>query len=173
MLRPLVETGLYFEGPRWHRGRLWFVDSLARSVLSVSLDGDCRKECELDGICGGIGFMPNGDLIATSMFDRKLLRYDGARVSLQADLSAVAAGTIDDMIVDGRGRIWVGDLGFDLMAGVVQGARGHIILVTPDGKARVAGEGLNFPNGIAVSQDGSTMVVAESEGDCLARFGIT
>ncbi len=162
-LKPLVAEGKYFEGPRWHRGKLWFVDSLARKLLRVSLDGKCETVCEIPGIAGGIGFLPNGDPVITSMFDRKLLTFANGQVATLRDLSDVAAGTIDDMIIDGFGRIYVGDLGFDLMKGGSH-ENGQIILVTPSGgRASRWPRRLHFPNGIAVSQHGLRLVVAESE----------
>jgi sugar lactone lactonase YvrE len=84
----------------------------------------------------------------------------------------VATGTIDDMIIDGLGRAYVGDLGFDLPPPPDRGPVGRIILVMPDGKARVVADGLRFPNGIAISADNSRLVVAEMEGDCLAEYDI-
>jgi sugar lactone lactonase YvrE len=170
-LKPLVAEGKYFEAPRWHEGKLWFVDSLARKLLRVSLSGECETVCVILGIAGGIGFLPNGDPVITSMFDRKLLTFAKGEVSTLCDLSNVAAGTIDDMIIDGFGRIYVGDLGFDLMKGGSHD-HGQIILVTPSGDARVVAKALHFPDGIAVSEQGLRLVVAESDGNRLAAFAI-
>jgi sugar lactone lactonase YvrE len=169
--RPLVTDGKYFEGPRWHDGKLWFVDSLAMKLLRVSLAGACETVCELPGIAGGIGFLPDGDAIITSMFDRKLLTFANGKVSVLRDLSSVAAGTIDDMVIDRMGRIYVGDLGFDLMKGGSH-EHGQIIMIAPNAEARVVARDLRFPNGIAVSEDGSRLVVAESDGNTLADFHI-
>jgi sugar lactone lactonase YvrE len=169
-LQPLVQEGKYFEGPRWHAGKLWMVDSLARTVLSVSLDGTCATAFEVPGISGGMGFLTNGNPVVTSMFDRKLLSFDNNRLSTLIDLSDIATGTIDDMIIDGRGRIYVGDLGFDLMTGGSH-ENGKLILVA-DGRARIVADGLRFPNGISVSEDGTRLVVAESDGNCLSDFQI-
>src|ERR1700683_3853674 len=168
-LRPLIADGKYFEGPRWHAGKLWMVDSLARTVLSVSLDGVCETAFKVRGFSGGLGFLPNGNLVVTSMFDRKLLTFENNQLSTLIDLSNVATGTIDDMIIDGRGRIYVGDLGFDLMKGGSH-ENGKLILVDPGGDARIVADGLRFPNGIAVSEDGTRLVVAESDGNCLSEF---
>ncbi len=173
-IRTLVADGRYFEGPRWHAGRLLMVDSLARTILAVSLDGKIETVCEIAGISGGMGVLPNGDLLVTSMFDRKLLRYRGSEQTGEIDLSAASAGTIDDMIVDARGRIYVGDLGIDLMSpnrapDASRGA-GRILLVGEDGSARTVAEGLSFPNGIAVS--GDLLVVGESDGDCISAYKI-
>jgi sugar lactone lactonase YvrE len=170
-LRPLVPEGKYFEGPRWHGGKLWFVDSLAMKLLRVSLDGACEAVCDIPGIAGGIGFLPSGDVVLTSMFDRKLLTFANGKISALSDLSKIAAGSIDDMIIDGYGRIFVGDLGFDLMKGGSHDD-GQIILVTQNGDAKVVGRGLKFPNGIAVSQLGGRLLVAESDGNRLAEFAI-
>ena len=81
-------------------------------------------------------------------------------------------GTIDDMVTDKTGRAYVGDLGFDLKSGIKSGPYGRIILVEAGREPRVVADGLNFPNGIAISADGRQLVVAETNGDCLARFHI-
>ena len=106
------------------------------------------------------------------MFRKRLMTYADGRLSLYADLSGIAKGTIDDMIVDGLGRAYVGDLGFDLPPPPDRGAVGRIILVMPDGAARIVADGLRFPNGIAVSADNRRLVVAEMDGACLAEYDI-
>jgi sugar lactone lactonase YvrE len=106
------------------------------------------------------------------MFRKRLMTYTDGALTLYADLSKIAKGTIDDMIVDGLGRAYVGDLGFDLPPPPDRGPVGRIILVMPDGAMRVVAEGLRFPNGIAVSADNSRLVVAEMDGACLAEYDI-
>jgi sugar lactone lactonase YvrE len=172
-LKCILDGGRYFEGPRWHAGRLWFVDCMARTLLSVSLSGECEQHARLDDDTPcGLGVLPDGTLIVLTMFRKRLLAYRDGKLSLYADLSGTAKGTIDDMIVDGLGRAYVGDLGFDLPPPPDRGAPGRIILVTPDGATRVVAEGLRFPNGIAVSADHSRLVVAEMDGGCLADYDI-
>lgn len=169
--RCLLDGGRYYEGPRWHAGRLWFVDCMERTVLSVSLSGECEQHAKLDDDTPcGLGVLPDGTLIVLTMFRKRLLAYRDGKLSLYADLSAIANGTIDDMIVDGHGRAYVGDLGFDLPPPPDRGAVGRIILVMPDGAARVVAEGLRFPNGIAVSADHNRLVVAEMDGACIADY---
>jgi sugar lactone lactonase YvrE len=169
--RCLLDGGRYYEGPRWHAGRLWFVDCMERTVLSVSLSGECEQHAKLDDDTPcGLGVLPDGTLIVLMMFRKRLLAYRDGKLSLYADLSAIANGTIDDMIVDGHGRAYVGDLGFDLPPPPDRGAVGRIILVMPDGAARVVAEGLRFPNGIAVSADHNRLVVAEMDGACIADY---
>jgi sugar lactone lactonase YvrE len=106
------------------------------------------------------------------MFRKRLMACADGRLSLYADLSGVAKGTIDDMIIDGLGRAYVGDLGFDLPPPPDRGPVGRIILVMPDGSARVVADGLRFPNGIAISADHRRLVVAEMEGDCLVEYDV-
>jgi sugar lactone lactonase YvrE len=170
-LRTVLERGRYFEGPRWHDGRLWFVDCLARTLLSTDTSGLCREHASFaDDTPCGLGILPDGRIVVLTMFSKRLLTFAEGKLSPYADLSQIAVGAIDDMIVDGLGRAYVGDLGFDLPPPPQRGAVGRIILVMPDGSARVVAEGLRFPNGIAVSADHSRLVVAEMDGECLAQY---
>jgi sugar lactone lactonase YvrE len=172
-LRTVHDGGRYFEGPRWHAGRLWFVDCWKRTLLSLTPSGECEQHAKFDDDTPcGLGVLPDGRLIVLTMFRKRLFAYSDGQLSLYADLSDIATGTIDDMIVDGLDRAYVGDLGFDLPPPPDRGAVGRIILVTPDGAARVVADGLRFPNGIAVSPDNSRLVVAEMDGACLADYDI-
>jgi sugar lactone lactonase YvrE len=167
------DGGRYFEGPRWHAGRLWFVDCMARTLLSLAPSGECEQHAKFDDDTPcGLGVLPDGRIIVLTMFRKRLLAYRDGELSLYADLSDIATGTIDDMIVDGLSRAYVGDLGFDLPPPEGRGAVGRIILVTPDGATRIVADGLRFPNGIAVSADNSRLVVAEMDGACLADYDI-
>jgi sugar lactone lactonase YvrE len=167
----VLDGGRYFEGPRWHAGRLWFVDCMDRTLLSLAPSGECEQHAKFDDDTPcGLGVLPDGKLIVLTMFRKRLLTYSDGQLSLYADLSGIAAGTIDDMIIDGLGRAYVGDLGFDLPPPPDRGPVGRIILVAPDGAMRVVADGLRFPNGIAVSADNSRLVVAEMDGErCRGR----
>jgi sugar lactone lactonase YvrE len=172
-LRVLLDGGRYFEGPRWHAGRLWFVDCLDRTLLSLGPAGDRQQHAKFtDDTPCGLGILPDGNVIVLTMFRRQLLKYADGQLSLYADLSQIAAGTIDDMIVDGLGRCYVGDLGFNFPPPPGRGAEGRIILVMPNGETRVVADGLSFPNGIAVSADNGRLVVAEMDRGCLADYEI-
>jgi sugar lactone lactonase YvrE len=172
-LRCLLDGGRYFEGPRWHAGRLWFVDCMERTLLSLSLSGEREQHAKFEGDTPcGTGILPDGRLVVLTMFRKHLMSYADGRLSPYADLSGIATGTIDDMIIDGLGRVYVGDLGFDMPPPPDRGACGRIILLMPDGAARVVAEGLRFPNGIAVSADNRRLVVAEMDGACLANYDI-
>jgi sugar lactone lactonase YvrE len=169
----VFDGGRYFEGPRWHAGRLWFVDCMDRTLLSLAPSGECEQHAKFDDDTPcGLGVLPDGKLIVLTMFRKRLLTYSDGQLSLYADLSGIAAGTIDDMIIDGLGRAYVGDLGFDLPPPPDRGPVGRIILVAPDGAMRVVADGLRFPNGIAVSADNSRLVVAEMDREGLADYDI-
>jgi sugar lactone lactonase YvrE len=172
-LNTVHDGGRYFEGPRWHAGRLWFVDCMERTLLSLAPSGECEQHAKFDDNTPcGLGVLPDGRIIVLTMFRKRLLAFSNGELSLYADLSGIATGTIDDMIVDGLGRAYVGDLGFDLPPPPDRGALGRIILVMPDGATRVGADGLRGPNGIAVSADSSRLVVAEMDGACLADYDI-
>jgi sugar lactone lactonase YvrE len=170
-LTPLLDGGRYFEAPRWHDHRLWLVDSRARTLISVTPEGTPEIACTLQGIPAGLGFLQNGEAVVTDMHRRSLVRCAGGQAIDHADLSNLT-GTLDDMIVDEIGRAYVGDLGFDLKSGIKNGPYGRIILVEAGREPRIVASDLNFPNGIAISADGRQLVVAETNGDCLARFHI-
>ena len=172
-MKPILDGGRYFEGPRWHLGRLWFVDCMERTLLSLTPSGEREQHAKFeDDTPCGLGILPDGKIVVLTMFRKRLMTYADGQLSLYADLSRIATGTIDDMIVDGLGRAYVGDLGFDLPPPPDRGAVGRIILVMPDGATRVVADGLRFPNGIAVSADSSRLVVAEMDGECLADYDI-
>jgi len=170
-LRPLLDGGRYFEAPRWHDHRLWLVDALARTLISVTPQGAPEMACALEGVPAGLGFLPNGEAVVTDMHGRALVRCAGGQPADHADLSAIT-GTIDDMVMDGTGRAYVGDIGFDLKSGIKSGPYGRIILVEAGREPRIVAEELNFPNGIAISADGRRLVVAETNGDCLASYDV-
>src|SRR5260370_14872329 len=172
-LNTVHDGGRYCEGPRWHVGRLWFVDCMDRTLLSLAPSGECEQHAKFDDDTPcGLGVLPDGRIVVLTMFKKRLLAYSGGELSLYADLSDIATGTIDDMIVDGLGRAYVGDLGFDLPPPPDRGAGGRIILVIPDGATRIVADGLRFPNGTAVSADNRRLVGAPVDGARLAEYDI-
>jgi sugar lactone lactonase YvrE len=166
-------TGLDFgEGPRWHDGRLWLSDFYRHQVLSFGADGDERVEVELDDRPSGLGWLPNGDLLVVAMLSRQVRRVDQAgAIHLHADLSSIANGPCNDMVVDGRGNAYVGNFGFDMEAGAGR-ARADLALVRPDGSVEVAASGLRFPNGSVITPDGATLIVGESTAACYLAYAI-
>lgn len=168
----LVADGFsYLECPRWHDGRLWLSDFYTGRVLTVDSQGRTETVVEVPQQPSGLGWLPDGRLLVVSMRDRTLVRRESSGELVEhADLSAVATGHLNDMVVDARGRAYVGNFGFDLMAGeAVQPAA--VIRVDPDGSVAVAAEDLLFPNGSAVLPDG-TLVVAETFGRRISAFSV-
>lgn len=168
----VVDGGRYFEGTRWHEGRWYASDALAGIVCAFEPSGERENLMRVDALCSGLGWLPDGSLLVVSMKDRCLLRRspDGA-VSTHADLSDVAPYWINDMWVDTEGRAWVGTIGFAIDQG--QDHRpGELFRVDPDGTVAVAARDLWCPNGIVLTDGGSTLVVAESFAARLTAFTI-
>jgi sugar lactone lactonase YvrE len=164
--------GLAFpECPRWHEGELWLSEKRAGRVLAVSPQGAVRVVTTVPGGPGGLGWTPAGDLLVVDMANRSLLRHAGAALELVADLSALTIGRCNDMIVDAQGRAYVGHFGFDILAGAPP-APASLVLVEPDGRSRTVADDLRFPNGSAISPDGSALIVAESGRGRITRFRI-
>jgi sugar lactone lactonase YvrE len=93
-IRPMLDGGRYFEGPRWHAGRLWFVDCMERTLLSLDLSGTCERHAtSKDDTPCGLGVCPDGSLVVLTMFRKRLMRYADGRLSLYAHLSAIAKGS--------------------------------------------------------------------------------
>jgi len=127
---------------------------------------------EVAGEPSGLGWLPDGDLLIVSMHDRKLLRRrpDGA-LDVHADLSGHVPYFLNDMIVDAKGRAYVGNFGFDIWNGASPQSTG-LTRVDPDGSIHREGKGLWFPNGTVISGDGRTLIVAESLASRLTAFTI-
>jgi len=162
-LTPLA-TGLCFgEGPRWFEGLLWFSDMLGEAVHTVTLSGSMTTLPLPGHSPSGLGFRPDGSLLIVSTEDRRLLRYDGETVDTVADLSAQAPADLGDMVVDSHGRAYIGSQAF---------SGGVILRVDPDDTISVVARDLDFPNGMAITPDHRTLIVAESIGRRLTAFSI-
>ena len=116
-LRTVLEGGSYFEGPRWHDGTWWVSDFYRRTVSRVTADGEETVVLEVEGQPSGLGWLPDGALVVTSMKDRRLLRVADGEVSTLAEIGGVCGGHANDLVVDASGHVFVGDLAFDLMGG--------------------------------------------------------
>ena len=166
-------TGIAFgESPRWHDDRLWFSDWGAQEIIAVDLEGESEVIVRVPSFPFCIDFLPDGRLLIVSASDRLLLRQepDGPLVT-HADLSTLSEHPWNDIVVDGRGNAYIGNIGFDFPE--AQFAPGTLALVTPDGSARQVADGVAFPNGIVVTPDNSTLIVAESYANRLTAFDIT
>lgn len=172
-----VLSGIDFgEGPRWHDGRLWFSDFFQQTISSVEIhpDGSGTRhiEIEYDGIPSGLGWLPDGRLLFVSMVDRRVMRreHDGSIV-VHADLSAVADGDANDMVVASNGVAYVGNFGFDLHGGGAV-ATTTLAIVRPDGSVTADAHPLLFPNGSVLTPSERTLIVGESFGGQFTAFTI-
>lgn len=168
----LVADGLSWpESPRWHDGELWFSDVHNFRLMKITAGGELCRVVDVPGRPAGLGFMPDGRLLLATALDRRLWWVADGRLRPAADLSGVASGLLNDMVVDARGRAWVGDTGFDLASGEPE-RPGRLFMWTPDGGVREAVAPVRFPNGLAFSPDGSTLHLAETFGRCVSVFAV-
>ena len=165
--RLLVDGLVFVEGPRWRGDRLWFSDMHGEAVHTVDISGQLETAVALPGRePSGLGFLPDGSLLVVSMLEPEILRWDGREVRVHANLTGLVSNRCNDMVVDPRGNAYVGTYpappDFD----------GVIVLVEPNGSARIAATDVKFPNGTIITDEGRTMIVAESTGRRLTRFTI-
>jgi sugar lactone lactonase YvrE len=169
----LLDGGTFFEGPRWHEGRWWVSDFYTGDgrIVAVSPEGAIEREIPLEQP-SGLGWLPDGDLLAVSMSSHRIWRVDGdGEPRLYADLSELARGESNDMCVDAEGRVWVDSFGYDLYAGEAP-IGSPIMRVDPDGTVTAVADGLHFPNSIIVPPPGDTLIVAETIAARLTAFDI-
>lgn len=169
----LVDGVDFGEGPRWHEGRLWYSDFHQAAIYSVGAGGDRVTEYgDLSDRPSGLGWMPDGSLLAVYMTTRKLMRDPGDGILVEhADLSSVATWHCNDMVVDASGNAYVGNFGFDLEART-KFRPADLALVRRDGTVEVAAPDLRFPNGSVITPDGRTLIVGQSFGGDYVAFTI-
>jgi sugar lactone lactonase YvrE len=169
--RVLLSGLMFGESPRWHDDRLWFSDMGSNELIVVDLDGRSELVAKVPATPMGSGWLPDGRMLIVSSGDGRLLRRepDGS-LATHADLSSLSAHPWSDMVVDGRGNAYVGSIGFDFPGG--EFAPGIVALVSPDGSARQVADGVAFPNGVAVTPDNRTLILAESYAHRLTAFDI-
>src|SRR5436305_2441185 len=169
-------TGLAFgESPRWHQDRLWFADWGAQEIIAVDLEGKSEVIVKVSfpsfPMC--FDWLPDGQLLLVSSRNGLLLRMEsGGSLVTHADLSRLSekGHPWNEIDIDGRGNAYINNQGFDFPGG--EFAPGTIALLTPHGAARQVADGIAFPNGMAVTSDNSTLIVAESYDNKLTAFDI-
>jgi len=170
-LRILMRGLALGESPRWHEDRLWFANWGANEVVAVDLDGKSEAIVRMPSLPFCIDWLPDGRLLIVSGREGLLLRreLDGSLVT-HTDLTSLSGSPWNDIVVDGRGNAYIGNTGFDFPVGAF--APGILALVTPDGLARQVADGVAFPNGVVVTPDNATLILAESYGHRLTAFDI-
>lgn len=166
---PWVADFIFLEAPRWHQNRLWVSDVFDKKLYTIEADGTRTMLAEVPQRPCGIGFLPDGSAVVVSMRDRQILKLGHDGLIPFADFSALANGDLNDLIVDAQGRIYVGNFGFDYHGGAPI-ATTQMLTVEPDGTMRNSTHDVEFPNGMALINGGSTLVVAETWASRLTAF---
>ncbi|MFO7708447.1 MAG: SMP-30/gluconolactonase/LRE family protein [Desulfobacterales bacterium] len=167
-------TGLKFtESPRWHNGKLWFLDIHDKRIKTVDLSGAVATVMELPFLPNAFGITAEGTLVVDDAFQRRIHRVEGTALRQVADISNITQFCLSDGIVDAKGRLYVGDIGYNFLDPAAKPVETCVIvLVGPDGRASVVADKLFFPNGMVITPDGRTLIVGETLGHRLTAFDI-
>ncbi len=173
----VVTEGLGFiEAPRWRAGRLYYSDFSARTVSSVDVDGHVVRHAYVAGQPSGLGFTPDGALLVVSVHEGLLLRIDESGPSVFADIGSTYRGNLNDMLVDTAGGAYVSAFPQHVVGAATGQVHGEpsvpLLRVDPDGAVSVAADDLGIPNGIALTPDGRTLIVAETMRNVLTAFDV-
>lgn len=167
-----VVSGLSFaEAPRWHDGALYIADMFGNRVLRIKADGDFSVAAQFNSPVSGIGWLPDGRMLVVAMHERQVLREEGSGFVVHADLSKIATHHANDMIVAADGTAYVGNFGFSIKP-LRFPRRAVLAMVTVDGGVSKACKKMWFPNGMAITPDGRTLIVAESGAFRLLAFDV-
>ncbi|MFX0020264.1 MAG: SMP-30/gluconolactonase/LRE family protein [Promethearchaeota archaeon] len=159
------------EAPRWHDKSLWFSDMEDRKVISVNVKGEIETILEVPKRPSGLGWLPNGRLLVVSMEDRKLFELESGALKEFADLGGLATYHLNDMVVGKKGCAYIGNFGFDYINNQPF-IPAVIIMVTPEKEAKIVAENMSFPNGMVITPDGKTIIIAETLSARLTAFDI-
>lgn len=157
------------ESPRWHDNRLVFSDWGAGEVLAVGLDGTRELITPIDAMPFCLDRLPDGRLLIVAGYQLLVRESDGS-LSAYADLGSLSTKPWNDIVTDGRGNTYLNNIGFDFPEG--EFAPGLIALIKSGGTIQPVSDGLAFPNGMAVTPDNATLIVAESYGGVLTAYDI-
>ena len=169
-----AQSGLKFvKSPRWIGQKLLFLDIHDRCIKSADLNGTVEIVGALPFVPGGFGILADGGLMVGDATHRKIYRWASAEPKLMADLSNVTGCCLSDGILDSRGGMYFGDVGFDFLDPFVDPVpNGVVVYISADGKPSVVARDLFFPNGMIITPDNSTFIVAETLGHRLTAFEI-
>jgi sugar lactone lactonase YvrE len=170
-MQTLTEGWKFLEGLRWRDGRFWAVDCFGGKVIAVTPQGETETILAHNATVSSLGWLPDGELVLVAMLDSQFLRWDGGGLQHLADLSLAQRGIPNDMVTDAFGRCYIGTMGFNVQSGEPF-APGAILRVDPDRSVHIAADGLLFPNGMTLLNNGHTLVVAETFGQRLTQFTV-
>lgn len=168
-LTPLADGFLIPEGLRWRDGAVWMSDLMDGKVYRVDADGKKHLLADFPGRTSGLGFLPDGSLIVSSMEDRTIYRIMNGERVVFADLSDYATGDLNELVTDNSGMTYVGNFGYDYMGGA-EPRLAHLHMVTSEGTISQGPGDLAFANGMVLLDGGRTLVVAETWVKKLTAF---
>jgi sugar lactone lactonase YvrE len=166
----LIDGLIFPECPRWRDGKLFFSDMHAHKVMTVDLQGTTEVLAEFPHRAAGLGFLPDGRLLVCTMRDLLVHRLEPGGVQQVADLTQYGDDFINDMVVDGQGRAFIGARNKRLSP--EHPPSGRIVLLTLDGATRMVADEIDGPNGSVITPDGKTLIVAETAAHKLTAFDI-
>lgn len=168
------QSGLKFaKSPRWVGQKLLFLDIHDKSIKSADLKGSVEIVRAVPYLPGSFGLRADERLIVSDAWHRKIYQWSSAGPEQIADLSSIAGVCLSDSVVDGRGGVYVGDVGFDFLNPLVDPVPdGIIVHISADGQSHVVARDLFFPNGIVITPDSRKLIVAETLGRRLTAFEI-
>jgi sugar lactone lactonase YvrE len=170
-VKTLMTGILLGESPRWHAGRLWFADWVAEKLYAVDGAGRSEVVAQIPSLPFSIDWLPDGRLLVVDARENRLLRREAdGSFAIHADTRGLSSHGCNEIVVDGRGNIYLDNVNFIFPGGEFQ--PGFIALVTPDGVVKRVADGLAFPNGMAITPDNQTLIVAESFAKVLTAFDI-
>jgi sugar lactone lactonase YvrE len=170
----LLASGLSWpESPRWRNGTLWVSDVHNFRLARIDMNGSVETVCAVEGRPSGMDFSAEGRLLLATALGRQLLDVsvpDGVQQPM-ADLGSLTKAYLNDLVTSVDGWSWVGDTGF--VFGAAEPHRGgSLIAYHPSYGARIVAHDIFFPNGMAITSDGSTLYLAETFGKCISAFDI-
>jgi sugar lactone lactonase YvrE len=167
---PAIDGLAFPECPRWHADAWWFSDMHGQAIYRIAQDGSLTTVLELDDRPAGLGFI-GATMYAVAMTRRELLEVKNQQITRRVDLKGVAPYHCNDMVMDTKGRAYIGNFGFNFEAHEEPKTTG-LALVREDGTVHQVADHLLFPNGMVLTDDGKSLIVAESYGRCLTEFDV-
>ncbi|MDG6104017.1 SMP-30/gluconolactonase/LRE family protein [Dactylosporangium aurantiacum] len=157
------------ESPRWHRDQLYVSDWSAGEVVAVDLAGRVEVVARVASLPLCTAWLPDNRLVIVSSADGRLLRREpDGTLTTHADFGRPGW---NDVVADGRGNVYVNGAGSNPMTGEAF-RPGSVFLAAVDGSLRQVADDIAFPNGMAVTADNATLIVADSYRHCLVAFDI-
>jgi sugar lactone lactonase YvrE len=169
-----ASSGIKFtESPRWRGDKMWFLDIHDNSIKTADMSGSVSTQVKLPFIPNSFGFMADGAILVGDAFKRTIHRSVRGDIQPFADISALTKFCLSDGITDSKGGMYVGDIGYNFLDPAQKPVNSCVIVrVSPEGQSAVVAKDLAFPNGMVITPDNKTLIVAETLNNCLTAFDI-